>query len=272
VARVVAAVRDPNPRVAGEGFAFMQAHGVDVTVGVGARTAAYQNAPFFTWVAERRPFVTIKAAMSADGFVGRPGERVRLTGPEADRHFHRQRAEIDAIAVGAGTVRADDPLLTARQVYRARALTRVVFDWRIEVSPRARVFSTLDAGPVIMVVGEELARTHPSRVAALEAAGAEVLAFDTRAVEPVLAALADRNVVWLLVEGGPRVHQTFLKAGKVDRVQWVMSPTRLGTGIPVATAAAGEPAWLMPPRVQALGADVLMEFDVHGFDRSHGQD
>lgn len=272
VSRVVAAVRDPNPRVAGAGFAYLEAHGVEVSVGVGAPTALHQNAPFFTWVAERRPFVTIKAAMSVDGFVGRPGERVRLTGLEADRHLHRQRAEIDAIAVGAGTMRADDPLLTARHVYRARPLTRVIFDWRLEVRPDARLFSTLDAGPVIMVVGQEAVRTHPSRAAAVEAAGAEILPFETRAVEPVLAALAGREVVWLLVEGGPRVHRTFLEADKVDRVQWVVSPIRLGTGIPVATAGRGAPAWQMPPRVQALGADVLMEFDVHGSDRSHGQD
>src|SRR5690606_35292077 len=135
----------------GQGLAFLRAHGIDVTVGVRETEAIAQLTPFFTWITRRRPFVTAKAAVSADGFVG-PGDRpVRLTGPAADRFFQRQRAEIDAIAVGSGTVLVDDPQLTARGAFRARPLTRVIVDWRGRVPASARVFSTLGAGPVIMV-------------------------------------------------------------------------------------------------------------------------
>src|SRR5207344_2779932 len=98
------------------------------------------NAPFVTWVMRRRPYVIVKAAVSADGFVGRAGERVELTGAAANRYFHRQRAEIDAIAVGANTVIADNPHLTARLVYRDRPLLRVVIDWRLRVPASAAVF------------------------------------------------------------------------------------------------------------------------------------
>ena len=100
IARVVAAVEDPNPSCGGQGFAYLREHGIAVRVGPGARGATRQNAPFFTWIQRRRPFVMLKAAVSADGFVGRVDRRVRLTGPVADRWFQRQRAEVDAIAVG----------------------------------------------------------------------------------------------------------------------------------------------------------------------------
>jgi riboflavin biosynthesis pyrimidine reductase len=132
-------------------------------------------------------------AVSADGFVGRIGERVRLTGAAADRYLHRQRAEVDAIAVGADTVLADDPWLTTRHVWRGRPLTRVVFDWRIRVSPDARVFSTLSDGPVIMAVGRAAADQRPDAVRRLEQAGAEVAVFDERAVAPVLGWLGARS-------------------------------------------------------------------------------
>ncbi len=166
IARVVAAVEDPNPLVAGKGLAFLREHGVRVETGVGGRCAARQNESFFTWIRRGRPFVILKAAVSSDGFVGRPDRRVRLTGPEADRWFHRQRAEIDALAVGAGTVLVDDPLLTPREVYRHRPLTRVLFDWRARLDAAARVFSTLEAGPIIMIVGEAAARTREAHLAA----------------------------------------------------------------------------------------------------------
>src|SRR5688572_18820546 len=147
IARVVAAVGDPNPRVAGRGFDFLRQHGVAVSRGVGAEFAARQNGPFLTWIRHHRPLVILKTAVSADGFVGRTDGRVQLTSQAADRWFQRQRAEVDAIAVGAGTVLIDNPLLTARDVYRARPLTRVIFDWHARVPADARVFSTVGEGP-----------------------------------------------------------------------------------------------------------------------------
>ena len=133
--------------VAGRGFAYLRAHGIEVVEGVGVRGRRAPAAPFFTWVTERRPFVIAKVATSRDGFVGRADGRVRLTGPAADRYFHRQRAEIDAIAVGSGTVLADDPQLTARGAYRFRPLTRVIFDWRGRVAGRrARVLDAAMPG------------------------------------------------------------------------------------------------------------------------------
>src|SRR5688500_3344845 len=112
IARVVIAMADPNPLVASGGIALLRARGVAVDVGLLSIEAARDNAPFLTGIVRKRPHVTIKVARTADGYVGAPGRRVKLTEAAMDRLMHRQRAEVDAIAVGAGTLLADDPLLT----------------------------------------------------------------------------------------------------------------------------------------------------------------
>jgi diaminohydroxyphosphoribosylaminopyrimidine deaminase/5-amino-6-(5-phosphoribosylamino)uracil reductase len=263
ISRVVAAMIDPDPRVSGRGLDYLREHGIDVTAGVGEAAASELNAPFVTWVTKRRPYVIAKAAVSADGFVGAPGARALLTGDEANRYFHRQRAEVDAIAVGAGTMLTDDPQLTTRHVRRDRALLRVIVDWRARVPAGARVFSTLSEGPVIMAVTREAA-ARGEGLAALEAAGATLELFDTPDIRALLARLAEREVTLLLLEGGPSLQQAFFDAGVVDRVQRVESPKRLKEGIP---AAAG----LTPPgdavtHVTTLGVDRLVEWDVHRTD------
>src|SRR5262245_30124252 len=119
IVRVVAAVEDPNPLVSGRGLAHLRAHGVRVDVGLCAGAATAINQPFFTLMREGRPFTILKAAVSADGYIAAtPGRPTMLTSAEANRHAHRMRAEIDAIAVGVGTILADDPALTARSAYR----------------------------------------------------------------------------------------------------------------------------------------------------------
>jgi len=265
IRRVVVATTDPNPRVNGAGLAYLRARGVEVHEGPGSGQARRQNAPFFTWITRHRPFVILKMAVSGDGFVGRAESRERLTGAAADRHFHRQRAEVDAIAVGSGTVLVDDPLLTPRGVHRPRPLVRVVADWSGRVLPSARVFSTLDVGPVIMVISHAAAAREAAAVRELESRGVTIMRVADRSVPDLLRRLADREVVSLLVEGGPRLHEAFHAAGAVDRLQWIVSPRMLGHGVPLGPLAArrfeedrrhGTP----------LGDDVLVECDVHGTD------
>src|SRR5579862_622609 len=230
VARVIYAVRDPNPGIESGGGRFLREHGVEVVEGIGRRHALRQHAPFFTWVTSKRPHVTLKMVMSADGFAGRPDRRVKLSGPEADRWVHRQRAEVDAIAVGSETVLVDDPRLTARGAYRARPLTRVVVDWRGRTQPSAAVFSTLDAGPVIIVTTARAASERPDVLHALEERGVVIERFDTRDVAGVLRRLAERDVVSLLVEGGPGLAAAFAAAKLVDRAELIVTPRALGEG------------------------------------------
>ena len=263
-ARVVVATRDPNPRVAGGGVAYLRARGVEVDEGLGGEVAARQNAAFFTWITKRRPFVILKVALSQDGFVGRADRRVKLTGPSADRWFQRQRAEIDAIAVGSGTVLVDDPELTAREVYRYRPLTRVLFDGRARIPASARVFSTLAAGPVIMIVSSQTGRAQDARVTSLEDRGVIVERIDDRNLPLAMARLADRGILSLLVEGGPTLQAAMADAGLVDRVQRVAVPGWLGDGVPAPPIARIAPD--RPSRTLRLGEDTLSEFDVHRTD------
>lgn len=262
IARVVASVGDPNPRVAGRGFAYLREHGIVVDQGVGAGAASRQNAPFFTWIHHQRPFVTLKAAVSADGFVGARDARVKLTGEIADRWFQRQRAEVDAIGIGAGTLLVDDSRLTARDVYRPRPLTRVVFDWRARVPATAQVFSTVGEGPVIMVVLDEVARGHQAHVDQLAKRGVTVERFPARDLAEVMGRLAALGILSLLVEGGPALQTAFAAAGLVDRVQCVRTPHQLGGGV----AAPGIVSDSRADRTIRLGADILSERDVYRID------
>jgi diaminohydroxyphosphoribosylaminopyrimidine deaminase/5-amino-6-(5-phosphoribosylamino)uracil reductase len=277
ITRVVTAVEDPNPRVAGGGHALLRAAGIAVTTGIGRDEALGQNAPFFTWITQRRPWTVLKTAASADGFVsGAPGlkprgsmssgaelahgaqglQPLRITGPATDRWMHRQRAWIDAIAVGADTAIADNPLLTARGAWRARPLTRVIIDWRGRVSPDARVYSTQSAGPVIMVGLDSVSAAH---LDALRRQGVIVELFADRNLAAVAERLAQREVQSLLVEGGPALQAAWIDAGQVDAVQYVETPLVLGAGTPVSPALR---AWVTKPaprHLTVLGADRLVE-------------
>jgi diaminohydroxyphosphoribosylaminopyrimidine deaminase/5-amino-6-(5-phosphoribosylamino)uracil reductase len=263
VARVVFALGDPNPLVAGGGARFLRARGVTVDEGVRADEARRQNAAFLVWMEHRRPFVIAKCAASADGFIGRPGERVPLTGPETDRFFHRQRAEIDALAVGSGTILTDDPWLTARGAFRSRPLVRVVFDWSLRVQPSARLFSTLSEGPVIMVVSARAAETHAMTIIALERRGIGIERRVDRSLAPVLRWLGAREITTLLVEGGPTLHQSFCEAGLVDRFQVVITPHVIGRGTPLPSGIVQDGRWRLRPPTREWGADRLVEWDVH---------
>jgi len=264
VVRVVAAVEDPNPAVRGRGFAILRSRGVAVEVGLSAETAVALNLPFFTLMRERRPFVILKAATSLDGRIAAAqGVRTQLTSAAANRHAHRVRAEIDAIGVGSGTILCDDPDLTPRGAFRERPLVRVVFDRRLRTPPAARVLSTPDAGPVIIVTTAEGAEQADVR-RRLESRGAqiEVMAGDT--FRSALECLAARQVGSLLLEGGAAVHAAAWDEGLVDYVRLYVTPQVLGDGaVPLLPNRSFSPAELRERRIASLGPDVLIEGYVH---------
>ena len=263
VRRVVVATGDPFPQVSGRGFSYLRDRGIAVTVGVGRRQARHQNAPFFTVVEHGRPWVHLKVAMSLDGAVAaRRGQRTAISGPEAIRWTQRCRAEVDAIAIGLGTALADDPILTARDVFRLKPLTRVVFDRAAQLPPGSRLVCSLDEGPVVVVAGA-LDESAAERAATLQDAGVAVLATDGSVIDG-LRMLTTQGVQSLLVEGGPTLHAAFWQAGVVDRVSQLIGEVALGPD----AVRWDVPAWLngWAPRVVPLGHDVLLEADVHGTD------
>jgi diaminohydroxyphosphoribosylaminopyrimidine deaminase / 5-amino-6-(5-phosphoribosylamino)uracil reductase len=266
IIRVVAAMEDPDPRVHGRGFAQLRAAGIRVDVGIERDGAARLNQPFLTTMTQGRPFVILKAAASSDGRIAAaPGVRTRLTSPVALRHAHSMRAQVDALAVGSETVLVDDPQLTAREVYRERPLTRVVFDRRLRVPPGARLFATLQAGPVIMITSAEARRSRRDDVSALERAGATVLPVEEPGIAPALKQLAGLGIQSVVIEGGAALHGAAWDEGVVDYVQLYVAPGVLGgAGVPLLAGRPFSPASLIEARVDQLGPDVLIEGYVHG--------
>ena len=266
VRRVVVATEDPNPEVAGRGLGLLRQHGIEVRTGVLSRDAKRLNAPFFTAMRLGRPFITLKVAVSQDGRVAAAiGARTPLTGPAANRQVHRDRAEVDAIAIGSGTMLSDDPLLTPRGAYRRRSLVRVVFDSRLRTPPTARIFGTRDAGPII-IVGSPVAPAAAERRDALIAAGATVsLVPGPDRIGTTLTWLAHHRVQSLIVEGGPTLHEAFWDAAVVDRVQIYVTPHVLGNaGVPWRRSPSMVSASALSDRsVRLLGDDVLIEGYVH---------
>lgn len=266
VARVVVATGDPNPLVNGSGLDILRGRGISVTTGVLDAEARALNAPFFSMMTRQRPFITIKVALSGDHRIAiRPGVRTPLTGPAASRIIHRDRAEVDAIAVGSGTVLADNPVLTPRGAFRYRPLVRVVFDSRLRTPPESRLFSTLKTGPVIIVSTRATLEQARDRVASLTNAGAEILAVERDgSLVQAVKQLGARGISSMIVEGGVTLHQAFWDAGVVDRVQMYMTPHRLGAAglgwLPTPLPGLG------PITRTVLGGDILIEGYVHRAD------
>jgi|SRR6266850_139358 len=265
ISRVVAAVEDPNPLVSGKGFEHLRAHDIAVDVGVASTEARRLNQPYFTFMREHRPFVVLKAAMSEDGYIAEaPGKRTILTSAEADRHAHLFRTEVDAIAVGSETILVDDPLLTARGVYRERPLTRVVFDRRLRTPAHAAVLSTLAAGPV-MIMTSPAAAASAELIQPLEARGARIEAVEGPSLRAALERLADLGVESLLVEGGSEVHAAAWDEDLVDLVSIYVCPRVIGPGgVPFLGGRAFDPSKLVDRRELRLGPDRLIEGYVHG--------
>ncbi len=265
IRRVVAAMRDPNPRVSGKGFEELRAAGIDVDVGVLEEDAARLNRAFTIVQTQGRPMVIAKAATSLDSRIAAaPGVRTQLTSHDANRRTQRLRAAVDAIGVGSGTVLADDPVLTVRECYRPRPLTRVVFDRRLRVPAQARLFSTLDAGPVIIMTTAAATSGLPERADTLKQAGATLIE-GSGSLGDDLRALLRFDVSTLLLEGGAAMHAAAWQAGVIDRVHMIVAPTTLGEGgVKLFDGTELSASQLVPIRTEQLGPDLWMEADVHG--------
>jgi diaminohydroxyphosphoribosylaminopyrimidine deaminase/5-amino-6-(5-phosphoribosylamino)uracil reductase len=249
IARVVAALEDPDPRTAGQGFSRLRQAGVRVEVGLEAAAAAALNAGFLRrFVGPPRPFVTVKMASSLDGRIGtRTGESRWITGPAARARGHLLRARSDAILVGIGTALADDPELTCRiPGLEDTQPLRVVLDRTLRLPPTHRLARDATRWPTLVLAA---AGADPERSAALHACGVEIVpvAEDDGGLDldGCLRILAERGVTRLLCEGGGRVAAALLAGDVVDEI------LRFTGGI--AIGADGVPA------LGSLGVDRLAD-------------
>ncbi len=239
IRRAVVAIEDPNPLVAGVGVARLLEAGIEVDVGLGAAEARRDLAGHISRMTRGRPHMCLKLAVSADGAIGRRGEgQIAISGPASRARAHLLRAECDAIAVGVGTILADDPALTCRLPgMTACSPLRVVFDSAARTPPTARLFADIATVPVLVVVGEG---ADSARTAALAAAGADILVVPRDGahvdLSAALVALAQRGITRVLVEGGAGLADAMVAADLIDEVQWIDAPTRIGPGgtLPIA--------------------------------------
>ncbi|MEH6375111.1 bifunctional diaminohydroxyphosphoribosylaminopyrimidine deaminase/5-amino-6-(5-phosphoribosylamino)uracil reductase RibD [Streptomyces sp. KLMMK] len=234
IGRVVYAVADPTDAATG-GAATLAAAGVDTEGGLLAEEAAAGNAAWLTSVLHGRPFVLWKYAATLDGrSAAADGTSRWITSADSRADVHRLRAEADAVVVGSGTLRADDPHLAVRGREGAVQPLRVVIDTHASVTPGARVLD--DAAPTLIAVGEDADTTHlpGADVVRLPRAGAG----GGLDVHALLGELHARGVRSVLLEGGPALAGSFVAAGRVDRVVGYLAPALLGAG-PAALGDAG---------------------------------
>jgi diaminohydroxyphosphoribosylaminopyrimidine deaminase/5-amino-6-(5-phosphoribosylamino)uracil reductase len=242
IARVVSAIEDPNPEVAGQGHAKLRAAGIAVDIGLGAAEAAHDHAGHFRRIRDKRPHVILKLAVSSDDKIGAAGRKpLAISGEAARARVHLLRAQCDAILVGIGTVLSDDPLLTCRLPgMEARSPVRVVLDRSLRIPGTSRLVHTARQTP-LWVMTSNLAEAPAAMK--LGAAGAQVMRVATTAAPPrldlsaVLHALSEKGITRLLVEGGARVASSFVTAGLVDEVWLLRGADAVGAdGVPALDA------------------------------------
>jgi diaminohydroxyphosphoribosylaminopyrimidine deaminase / 5-amino-6-(5-phosphoribosylamino)uracil reductase len=269
IQRVVSALEDPNPKVAGEGHRRLAAAGIDVDIGIGAEQARRDHAGHVRRVRDGRPNVMLKLAISADGKVGAAGRRpLVITGSEVRDRVHLLRAQSDAIMVGIGTALADDPALTCRLSGMEKdSPVRVVLDGRLRLPVSSRLAQTAREVPV-WVVGSSDAPSANEQ--ALSAAGAHVLRVpspDGRLdISAVLKVLAERGITRLMVEGGPTLAASLVATDLVDEAKLFRSAKMVGADAINALEGLPLGALVDSPRLkrvksEQVGADALDIFE-----------
>jgi diaminohydroxyphosphoribosylaminopyrimidine deaminase / 5-amino-6-(5-phosphoribosylamino)uracil reductase len=268
VRRIVVALEDPDPRVAGSGLAQLRAAGIEVEVGLEEDAARRLNRFYLKQRTTGMPWVTVKFGASLDGRIATAGGESRwITGEAAREESHRLRQRHDAILVGAGTVASDDPELSNRLPDAARQPLRVVLDSTLRIPAEARVLSGPDSAPTLVVTTP---RAPSAAAGALKAKGAEVVSVDASGpaqqvdLVKLLRLLGERGVLSVLVEGGAEVNGAFFDAGLVDGVVAFLAPLIIG-GRAAPAAVGGEGVGSLADgfrlrnlEVKLVGADLMV--------------
>ena len=264
IKRVVAAMEDPNPKVAGKGFARLRKAGVEVEVGLCGKEAAALNEKFCLWITRQRPFVSLKFAETLDGKIATAtGDSFYVTGQEAHQYSHYLRKTHDAILVGIGTVLEDDPELTTRLVAGKNPL-RIVLDSRARIPLTAKVLH--GEAKTLLATG---AQADPDKLRKLAAmANVETLILPCEdgnlSLPSLMTALAERNITSVLVEGGSRVTGSFLDAALADRVYAFIAPKLVGGNAALPAIGGrgirtmGACARVLEPELKRMGEDWLI--------------
>lgn len=257
VKRVVVACGDPDPRVSGRGIHMLKDAGIEVVVGVCEKEARAMNAGFFMKVRHGRPLVTLKVATTKDDKIAplnAKGQRI-ITGEMARAHSHIMRSMHDAVLVGIGTVLNDDPLLTTRLQGLEHTITRVVLDSHLRTPLDSKLVQSVGDAPLwVFYQGDKDGKAQSLK-------DSKVKLFNTHEISSILKTLGDEGITRLLVEGGAKIHSTFLNAGFGDRLLWYRSPEIMGSGLEafggLKEAEVVQKLGLKHARSQPLDKDLL---------------
>jgi diaminohydroxyphosphoribosylaminopyrimidine deaminase/5-amino-6-(5-phosphoribosylamino)uracil reductase len=270
VGRVVAAMQDPNPATSGRGFERLRASGVEVVSGVLEEEAKRLSEAFACWIRTKKPFVTLKSALTLDGQLALPrskkrGHSRRITSEESRAEVHRMRHASDALLTGIGTVLADNPMLTDRGgLSRRRRLLRVVLDSKLRLPPKSRIVKTADDDLLVFTT----AALDSPKARKLQHAGIELIRARTRGgridLGSVLAELGQRDVLSVLLEAGPSLNGAALAAGLVHKLVLFYAPKIAGeVTAPFAQAAKLDRMPLQDLHVRQVGPDLCVEGYIH---------
>ena len=281
IARVVAAMRDPNPLVAGRGFDELRASGIRVDCDTDSEEARRLNEAFAWWIRKRRPLVTLKTALTLDGSLVLPrprnGNEARWITSEMSRaEVHRMRHASDAIMTGIGTILADDPLLTDRSgLPRRRPLLRVVLDSRLRLSPKSQVVRSAQGDVLVFTC----ASVSSARAKKLTSCGVEIFHARARRGRPdlhsILEEMGRRDILSVMLEAGPLLNQAALEADLVEKVRLFYAPTLVELGCslpglpPRKRAHALRVRELSGIRTENFGPDFAVEGYLHDVYRDH---
>ncbi len=276
VSKVIAATEDPNPLTSGRGLERLRAAGIEAVSGLLEDEALRLNEGFACWIRTKKPFVTLKSALTLDGQLavakaGRGRNRSRLasstwiTSEESRAEVHRMRHASDALLTGIGTVLADDPLLTDRSgLPRRRRLLRVVLDTRLQLSPMSRIVKT--SGDDLLVFTRAPLKSAKARK--LQEVGVEILPAKLRKghidLVKVLEELGRRDILSVLLEAGPGLNGAALAADMVDKLVLFYAPKVAGrSDVPFARVPSGVNVSLRDVRVRQFGPDFAIEGYLH---------
>ena len=279
VQHIVVAVEDPNPVNSGRGFERLRSAGIEVVTGVCEEEARRLNEAFACWIRTKKPFVTLKSALTLDGQLAlpqsqkkagkSPGKRSHdawITSEESRAEVHRMRHASDALLTGIGTILADDPLLTDRSgLPRRKRLLRVVLDSKLRLSPKSRIVKTSDDDLLVFTAGP----VNSVKARKLQDAGIELV--PTKAKDgridllSVLAELGSREILSVLLEAGPTLNGAALAAGMVHRLFLFYAPKIAGDNrVPLAVASKLNLSPLSNVRTQQFGPDIAIEAYLQG--------
>jgi diaminohydroxyphosphoribosylaminopyrimidine deaminase/5-amino-6-(5-phosphoribosylamino)uracil reductase len=268
ISRVIAAMQDPNPKTSGEGFAQLRAVGIEVETGVLEAEAQKLNEGFSCWITTKKPFVTLKSALTLDGQLVLPQkrggkERLWVSSDESRAEVHRMRHASDALLTGIGTILADDPLLTDRSgLERRRRLLRVVLDAKLRLLPRSRIVQTADDDLLVFTA----ASLKSPKARTLQSTGVELVQAEASSglldLPTVLKELGKREILSVLLEAGPRLNGSALSNGLVHKLVLFYAPKLAGHAeVPLLFPSTSLPS-LHFRSCQQFGPDIAIELMV----------